>query len=146
MTEQPLDHVLRPNLPWRSDQVTECGRAATDVASVIDADELIERTKRHGQQRTVFTVCMTCWDRAKYAVTWDQYPIAVLDRELHRVGADPRISPRKPGADRMTAELRAITALIHAHRDEFDSYLTGLTETVDLAARRSRRKRVGGPA
>ncbi|MBF6302284.1 hypothetical protein IU459_32795 [Nocardia amamiensis] len=142
--QEPLDHVLRPSLPWRDEELTECGRPAVDVASAITADDLTARVKRIGQQRTAFTVCMTCAGRVEYSSTWERYPIAVLERELQRAGIHPPGLSRstKPEAARMTAELRAIAALIEAHREEFDGYLSGLDKTVDLGARR--RRRAGG--
>lgn len=145
MTQEPLDHILRPRLPWREDDLTECGRAANDVKTIITADELKARIKRLGQQRTAFTVCMTCAGQVKYSMTWEQHPIGVLDRELKRVGTFTP-TPGYPVAlkvERVTAELRAIAALIDAHRGEFDGYLSGLGDTVDLAGARRRRARGG---
>lgn len=145
-TEQkPLDHILRPRLPWRDDDLTECGRPATDVKSVITVDELNSRIKQWGKQRTAFTVCMTCAGQVKFSPTWEQHPIGVLDRELKRVGTfapTPGYAPA-PKTARVTAELRAIAALIAAHPDEFNGYVAGVGETVDLAGAR-RRRQAGG--
>lgn len=146
MPDEPLDHLLRAPLPWRADRLTECGRPADTVASVITTDELTARIRRDGKRRTAFTVCMTCADRAGYATTWEAHPIGVLYRELHRVGAHrPTGVQPNPDFERMTAELRAIAALVDAHRDEFDAYLAGLRTTVSLTDRRhDRRQRRGG--
>lgn len=145
MPDEPLDHLLRASLPWRADRLTECGRPADTVASVITADELAARVRRDGKRRTAFTVCMTCADRAGYATTWEEHPIGVLYRELHRVGAHrPTGAPPNPDFETTTAELRAIAALVAAHRDEFDAYLAGLRTTVSLTDRRARRHRRSG--
>lgn len=145
-TEGPLDHVLRARLPWRTDDLTECGRPAADVASFITEDELRSRVKNLGQQRTAFTVCMTCAgriDRHRPGPTWETNPLEILIRELERVRSwsgvpgVPRYRQR-PEHARMTAELRALAALAAAHPDEFAGYLSGLDATVDLASRRHR--------
>ncbi|WP_280381367.1 hypothetical protein [Nocardia wallacei] len=101
----PRDHVLRTPLPWRNDRMTECGRPTDDVASFIDTTELAARVKRFGQQRTAFTVCMTCLGRVRYADTWEKHPIGVMYRELQRVGVHPgRSLQRNADAARMNGE------------------------------------------
>ena len=145
--QQTVDHILRPRLPWREDDLTECGRPAHDVKSTITVEELQERIKRLGQQRTAFTICMTCNGRASsFSETWENHPIGVLVRELQRVGvyAPTPGYPVKPATARMVRELRAIAALIAEHREEFDGYVQGVGETVDLATARRRRRTPGG--
>jgi hypothetical protein len=133
MAAEPLDHVLRDPLPWRDDHLTECGRATSDVAgNIITVAELVARFKKYGQQRTAFTVCMTCWERARYAREWTQNPEDVLLRELQRV------RDRDGSREKMRAELQAIAALIAAHREEFDMFLIDLDQTTNLAERRKR--------
>lgn len=140
---EALDHVTRAPLPWRDDLITECGRPAETVASTIDAHELEARIARDGQRRAAYTVCMTCWSRVSpYAPTWERFPIGVLAREMKRVGLyEPIGDPLGPGAQRLTAELRALAALAHAHRDEFNTYLADLDATVDLTQTRRDRPR-----
>lgn len=142
--QKRLDHVLRVRLPWRDDDLTECGRPALDVASYITADDLRARIKQIGQQRSAFTVCMTCAGRVNSADTWEKHPIGVLHRELVRAGIYPPTPGYgvEPEAARMVAELRAIAALIGAHRAEFDGYLSGLDEVADISG--ARRRRAGG--
>lgn len=138
--QERLDHIARPGLPWRADGLTECGHPTTGMA-VITVEELAARVRRVGQQRAAFTVCMTCAGRVSYSHPWRQDPVGVLARELKRVG---EYGPRRavsPEHARMVAELRAITDLVAAHRDEFDGYLSGLGDTVNLADRRTRRIR-----
>lgn len=147
MTEEPLAHIFRTRLPWRNDTYTECGRHETDVRSIITRDELKKRLNKWGHKRTAFTVCMTCMDRSKYNDTWELSPIAVLRRECERVGYYQPYGdgPRSQQHHRLANELHAITALIEAHRDEFDGYLAGLDDTISLDAKRRHLKAVGQP-
>ncbi|MDO3312384.1 Uncharacterised protein [Mycobacteroides abscessus subsp. abscessus] len=139
MTEQ-RDHVTRAQLPWRADELTECGRQLNDVATYITRDQLIARVKEHGQQRTAFTVCMTCWNTASsHRYNWNSDPIATIAREAGRCGGSYGHASPSPERSQLVAELRAIAALIEAHRDEFDGYINDLAETANLAARRNRK-------
>lgn len=127
--EEPRAHVRRPDFPWRDGQRTECGKSAIDVASVIDRAELHRRVARDGIQRTAYAVCMTCLDASRRWKDWAGDPVDVMAREFYGGRRD----------ERLRDELRAIAALVEAHRDEFDGYMTGLSETVSLdAARRAR--------
>lgn len=128
-----LDHVVRPSLPWRQEYITECGRPGAELP-VITKDELVARVKRLGQQRTVFTVCMTCYDRVRYSHTWEVAPESVLEREIRRRDPDE--------IRRLRRELAAVTALVDKYRDEFDAMVTGLEGAPNLAAYR-RAKRTG---
>lgn len=140
-----LDHILRYPLPWRTDEaLTECGKAPTAVKQVVTHTELRRRIKDWGQQRTAMTVCMTCAARAPYSRSWERDPVNVIERETSRVRhqATREHLNGEPGSERarFTDELRAIAALVDAHRDEFDAYLTGLDDTVNLAARRAAKR------
>lgn len=141
--QERRDHVARDVVPWRPyARYTECGRLAVEVASVITPDDLHERIRVHGQQRTAFTVCMTCWTTARHTSRWRTNPAAVLVRELTRVrgysGHDA--APTDPEAVRANNELRAIAALVEAHRADFDGYLDGVEGAVDLTRRRRQRR------
>lgn len=126
MTEA-LDHIIRPALPWRDDRLTECGRPMEDVPHVITRDGFALKYRTQGQQRSALTTCMTCWTTARRWPTWDADPVEVMRREL-AVYAEDR--------DQVGRELRAVAALIGAHRDEFAGLLAGLAQVGDLAARR----------
>lgn len=139
MSTEPRDHIVRSGLPWRAEQITECGRPTSDVASMITLDQLTARIREHGKQRTAFTVCMTCWNAAGHAARWEANPVGVIGREAQRCGFVVDRSSR-PEAQQFAAELRAIAALIEAHRAEFDGYILGLAETSDLAAARKRKR------
>ena len=140
-----LDHIVREALPWhRPEQaLTECGRSATSLPT-ITAAEWEQRRAKLGQRRTSYSVCSTCESTAgrwsfggHHAGTWASDPVGILARWVDRI----RFGRER---DRTEAELRAIAALVEAHRDEFDGYLAGLDETVDLTARRTARRRTAG--
>jgi hypothetical protein len=146
--QEPRDHILRELLPWRSEQLTECGRKAADVASTITREQLVWRVKKYGKQRTAFMVCMTCYQTANDAATWETQPGGVLSREMRRhpggiVYYDQQRNPEThgyirtgPHVDTLDAELHAIAQLIEAHRDEFDQRVASATEAALFAHRR----------
>lgn len=127
----PREHVRRPDLPWRVSALTECGRPVGELAHVIERPALLAKVHRDGIQRAAYTTCMTCLDTVRNRPDWDTDPVRALSREFYST-ADPRFAD----------ELRAIAALVAAHRDEFDDYMAGLKETTRLdEARRNRRTR-----
>ena len=133
--QERRDHVARSMLPWRSDALTECGRPTSDVAQVITLDELDDRIMRNGEERTVFTVCMTCWQTSSLAARWETNPVGMIAREAVRAGIGHREPSSQPEACRFANELRAIAALIDAHRDEFDRYFAGFESTASFTDR-----------
>lgn len=117
--KDPVDHILRPQLPWRSDAgITECGLNASKAPTLTRAD-YFARLKDMGQQRTAILTCMTCANTASRWGTWDDDPRKALDREIAWEGA----SGRHERGVRLQDELFAIAALIDAHRDEFDTHI-----------------------
>ena len=126
-----IEHVARPALPWRDDSLTECGKT-TSGRPIISRGALVEKVKQQGQARAAMTTCMTCWQTASRWRNWAEAPSEVMKREVPQWYQGPK-------AERLDAELRAIAALIEAHRDEFDGYLAGLGEATDLTARRAER-------
>lgn len=114
---EPVDHVIRPTLPWRMTGValTECGYDASKVKT-ISRDELIARLKDYGQQRTAILTCMTCVETATRWRTWDQDPRDALDREIQW----ERRRDLKDTERSLRAELSALAELADSHRDEFE--------------------------
>jgi hypothetical protein len=137
----PLDHLARPPLPWRlCATLTECGKTLTelDPARVITADTLARRIRDLGKQRAAYTTCMTCADTAERWRSIDPEPLVVFLREAEAVQYRTRRNVARREA--LTAEVEAITALIAAHREEFDGYLADRSATVSLdTVRRARR-------
>lgn len=154
----PLDHISRHPLPWRSAHLTECGR---DL-SLITREQVKKRIADVGQKSAAYSTCMTC------ATTSDRYPQDLINAVYREAGAVQRhmsiygpaqialMDHRHRDAyvkdrDRrglLAAELEAIQALVEAHREEFDGYLSGLNDTVKLDERRrpsnARRQYFGG--
>ena len=121
--KEPVDHILRPQLPWRDHGgITECGYDGSKV-KIITRAEYIERRKELGQQRTAMFTCMTCAETATRWGTWEADPRKALEREIHwETGW-----AREDRGIRLRDELLAIAELIENHRDEFDAHLA-LTE------------------
>lgn len=123
-----LDHVRRPQPPWRpAADVTECGLPG-DGLPTLSRDQLASRLAQLGAQRTAMTTCMTCLSTARRWPTFDADPVAALARESHN-NADPADTGLRD-------ELLAIAALIQRHPDEFADLLNGIASTVRLADRR----------
>lgn len=125
--KEPVDHIIRPQLPWRlngENSIVECGHDAEKVKS-ITREEFLKRLKDFGQQRTAMLTCMTCIDTARRWGTWNDDPRVGLQREIEweHGGAYWR-SPRTDRGQRLKDELLAIAALIEAHREEFDAFIT----------------------
>lgn len=128
--KEPVDHVLRPRLPWRSTAdpaVTECGYDASKVKS-ITRDEYFRREKDFGKQRTAMLTCMTCSDAARRWGTWADDPRLAVQREVEweRNGAYYRRNSPNERGTLLRNELTAIADLIEAHREEFDTFLSAI--------------------
>lgn len=125
-----LDHIIRPAVPWRTVAYTECG-LPTEAHPVVDRAEAEKRWKTLGKQRAAMTLCMTCMTTAnRWPETFEQNPSQALYREFY--------GGRVQGS-RFDDELRALAALVEAHRDEFEGFMAGIGETVSLADRRRSR-------
>jgi hypothetical protein len=124
--------VARARLPWSTRTgLTECGRKVVDVAAVISVEKFATKLAAQGKTRAAMTTCMTCWSRLQYrAGSWEKYPIEITRRDLERYDEKERI----------TVELRALEALVEAHRQEYEDLVTGLQDTTDLAERRRAKK------
>lgn len=120
--KEPVDHILRPCLPWReAAAVTECGYDATKV-STISRDEFVTRVKDLGYRRTAMLTCMTCAETARRWASWEEDPRQAVGREIEwERGRWTRA--RDDRGQRLYDELTVIEQLIAAHRDEFDKAL-----------------------
>lgn len=124
--KEPVDHILRPRLPWRSPDegaITECGYDASKVKTLTRA-EFFQRQKDFGQQRTAMLTCMTCSDTARRWGTWDDDPRLALHREIDWERGGYYSHARTDRGQRLKDELLAIAALIEAHREEFEATIT----------------------
>jgi hypothetical protein len=117
--KEPVDHIIRPSLPWRRDAgITECGYDASKVKAITRA-EYFQRRKDLGQQRCAMLTCMTCSDTARRWESWENDPRQALAREIDWERGEWR--PRTDRGTRLHDELVAIAALIEAHRAEFEA-------------------------
>jgi hypothetical protein len=118
--KEPVDHILRPRLPWRSEEaaITECGYDATKVKT-LTRSQYSDRLKDLGQQRTAMLTCMTCSNTAGRWGAWDDDPRQALEREIMWEGTG-RWSHQDRG-QRLKDELIAIAELVEAHREEFEA-------------------------
>ena len=134
--KEPVDHIERPRLPWRSPDepaVTECGYDASKVKT-LTRDEFFARLKDYGKQRTALLTCMTCVDTARRWPTWDDEPRKAMEREISwEVGWR-----RRKNGHRLKDELLAIETLIANNREEFDDLLTAMRERQEWLERKKR--------
>ena len=124
--KEPVDHILRPRLPWRTDDdtaLTECGYDASKVKA-ITREEFTERYKEWGSQRTAMVTCMTCIRTARNWGTWEEDPRLAIGREVEWERNGLYRHSHSDRGERLKQELVAISALIEAHRDEFDAIIS----------------------
>lgn len=124
--KDPVDHILRPRLPWRQSDdgaITECGYDASKVKT-LTRSEFFQREKELGKQRTAMLTCMTCSDTARRWGTWDDDPRLALQREIEWERGASYWRSRDDRGQRLKDELTAIAALIEAHRDEFETTIS----------------------
>jgi hypothetical protein len=122
--KEPVDHVLRPGLPWRRfAALTECGLNAESVKT-LTREEYFARLKDMGQQRTAILTCMTCADTARRWKTWDEDPRQAISREVQWESA----WRRDDRGQQLKDELTVIASLIEAHRAEFDDQMEAIEQ------------------
>ena len=127
--KEPVDHILRPSLPWRNEAaITECGYDASKVKT-LTRPEYVARFKDLGRQRCAILTCMTCADTAARWGTWDDDPRTALEREIAWEGAGRRWHEDR--GQRLKDELIAIATLIETHRAEFDGLVTATEQRRD---------------
>lgn len=130
-----ITHIIRSNVPWRSEVVTECGLDATKHPA-WSRDEAIAKARELGAQRFSLFVCMNCKSTAERHATWAQDPASCLSRYTEKYQI--RWRGESPEARLFNDELRAIALLVEAHRAEFDDLVAGLGATDSLSEARRR--------
>lgn len=117
--KEPVDHILRPQLPWRDGDgaITECGYDGTKVKAITRV-EFAQRLKDYGKLRTSMMTCMTCSDTAQKYGTWDDDPRRAVQREIEW---ECRYRDSERRGVRMRDELLAVAELIEKHREDFDA-------------------------
>jgi len=114
--KEPVDHILRPTLPWRSPNepvITECGYNGESVKT-LSREEFSARLKEMGEQRAALFTCMTCSQTARRHSTWDEDPRRALQREI-----EWESGWRRKNGRRLLDELLAIQKLIELYPLEF---------------------------
>ena len=141
--KQPVDHILRACLPWRSDaSVTECGLDASSVQPIA-REQFAERVKEMGQQRASLFTCMVCAQTVRNWKTWEQDPRSVVEREI--IWEKQGGSLNKHGL-RFHDELIAIAALIAAHPEEFADLLSAKEKRSEWNKMLADKKKAKGPS
>jgi hypothetical protein len=133
-----ITHIERSGLPWRAEQLTECGLDAPRHPTWT-REEVVARYKEWGAQRLSLHVCMTCWSTFARHATWEDDPASCIVR--HATPMTLRWGVPSEDKRRFADELRAIAALIAAHREEFDALVDSYAEVVDLKEVRRERNR-----
>ena len=132
-----LTHIARPPLPWRDSGKTVCGQPISQYADgrVVGLADAHAMQRRLGKQRFALAICMTCAHNVGRWASWDNDPIARMEREVSG-GAFGKRDPI------LEHELRAIAALIAAHPDEFSDLVSSYADggVVSLAAHRKERR------
>lgn len=121
--KEPVDHILRPQLPWRTGEpgMTECGYDASKVKT-LTREQYFERRNELGQQRCAMVTCMTCSGTAERHPTWEEEPRSALAREIQWERPGYLYHQDRNGM-RLRDELLAVADLIANHRDEFLSHI-----------------------
>lgn len=120
--KEPVDHILRPNLPWRlsgEGAITECGYDASKVKT-LSREEFFQRIKDIGERRTAMITCMTCSDTAKRWGTWEDDPRKAINREVEWECTRWR---SKQHGERLRDELLAIADMIKENQEDFEARL-----------------------
>jgi hypothetical protein len=139
-----ITHIERSPLPWRPERATECGLDASRHPTWT-REQAKEKEKALGRQRFSLFVCMTCFCTMDRHSTWQEDPASCLVRHASPMattrwgrGLEPDFEKR-----RFADELRAISALVAEHREEFDALVGNLSEVVDIREAQRRAKILG---
>jgi hypothetical protein len=143
--KEPVDHIVRPRLPWRPESdpaITECGYNAASVKA-LSREDYLKRVKQYGPQRTGLVTCMTCMYTASRWPTWQDDPRLAVSREVEweapHWGLDRKIHERR--GCQLRDELLAIELLIAAHAEEFRQLLGGIDARRQWVERKSRNEK-----
>lgn len=122
--KDPVDHILRPTLPWRRERgsVTECGLNAEKIPT-ITREEYFSRQKNYGKMRTAMMTCQTCSYTAQRWKAWGEDPRAAIGREVEWEYGNLRFASSNKRGFLLHDELIAIAALIEKNEGEFRSIL-----------------------
>ena len=140
--KEPVDHILRPRLPWRADggAITECGLNAASVKT-LSRGEYFARLKDLGQQRTALLTCMTCSHTATQWPTWEEDARLALQREITweavHYSSGRVVQWSQERGRRTLDELLAIETLIAAHPEEFQQLVANIDSRRQLLEKKA---------
>lgn len=136
---EALTHITRTGLPWRDADKTVCGKPISQYRPelVVNLADALAMQRRLGKQRFALAICMTCAHHVDRWVEWDANPVRRFERELSGNGFNGRGSD----GELVERELRAIAALIAAHRAEFDDMVAALSDGSVVTMQQLRQKR-----
>lgn len=128
MSEQAevLQHISRPDLPWRRATLTRCGREIAELAAdrVVTVDEARKKVDRLGKTRAVMFLCMTCIDRWHAWPEWDESPAGLIGRYSEGASWARRNEDGESRFDGLNRELRALAILAQRYEPEFRELLS----------------------
>jgi hypothetical protein len=142
----PVDHVIRPRLPWRSPDepaITECGYDASKVKT-LSREGFAERLKEYGRQRAGLVTCMTCMQAAERHPTWEEDPRLSIAREVQwevSWWSSVHGSRENEGRHRLKDELEALAGLAAAFPDKFRELLAAIEARRQWIQRKQRNER-----
>jgi len=110
MAKQPVVHVLRAPLPWRSSRLTECGLLAEKVGRAV----ILETAQKLYLQETKL-VCASC------VQNWGTKSETSLEREVSWSRRSQRHKDHF-----VEWELQAIGELVTRYQSEFDRLVAAL--------------------
>lgn len=142
--KQPLDHIVRPLLPWRSPAepaTTECGYDASKVKA-HSREQFAARLKEYGKQRCALLTCMTCMQTFERHPTWDEEPRLAIAREVQWEVQwwNAHHGARETNGHRLKDELLALAALAARHPEEFTELLGELDARRQWLERKNKRE------
>lgn len=132
--KEPVDHILRPRLPWRDQNepaITECGYSSASVKT-ITREQYAARYKELGMQRCAMTTCMTCADTSKRWETWEQDPRQAVGREVEWECN----KWRRERSCQLKDELESLADLAANHASEFAELIRKRRERRDWNAKK----------
>lgn len=135
--KEPVDHILRPQLPWRDDPpMTECGYDAAKVPT-LTREQYAARLKELGQQRTAMLCCMTCTSTYERWQHWADDPRRALGREIEWETGGFAYYRRAERGWRLHDELLAVAALVAAHPQEFADHIAATAQRREWLAKKA---------
>lgn len=142
--KEPVDHILRPRLPWRDPTepaITECGYDASKVKT-ISREDYTKRHKELGYQRCAMVTCMTCADTAKRWKAWSDDPREAIGREVEW----ETNKWRAERGTRLLDELEALEKLVANHAAEFADLVRNIRERREWNQRKEKPEKPKEPA